>query len=87
MNLEDKQREKLLELKKFSQQNKQTYTKIVKNLLKIKNQIFEELNKTNSMVNSIRNSLSDVQIAKFLFWVKSVSNIKDASQFWSNILI
>lgn len=67
MNLEDKQREKLLELKKFSQQNKQTYTKIVKNLLKIKNQIFEELNKTNSMVNSIRNSLSDVQIAKFLF--------------------
>lgn len=67
MNLDDKQREKLLELKKFSQQNKQTYTKIVKNLLKIKNQIFEELNKTNSMVNSIRNSLSDVQIAKFLF--------------------
>jgi hypothetical protein len=46
----------------------------VKSLLAIKDQIFEELKKTTVMFSNIRESLSDVQIAKFLLWVKSVRN-------------
>jgi hypothetical protein len=53
------------------------FHRIVKNLLTLKKQIFDELKKTTDMFNNIRDCLSDVQIAKFLLWVKSVSLFPD----------
>lgn len=86
MNLDKDQREKMGELKSEAQQSRKIYARyplmsilinllyrIVKNLLHIKKQIFDELKKTNSLFDNMRNMLSDVQIAKFLLWVKSVS--------------
>jgi poly-beta-hydroxyalkanoate depolymerase len=85
MNIDKDQREKMFELKLRAQASRKTYSKyvspishnlyyrIIKNLLFIKKQIFDELKKTNTLFDDMRNMLTDVQIAKFLLWVKSVS--------------